>query len=85
MIELRLALSDEQLNVIAQRVADLLAERRPASDDGYLNAEDAARYLACSRGRLYDLAQLGKLHPLRDGRRLLFRRADLDAYLEGSA
>jgi hypothetical protein len=26
--------------------------------------------------------QLGKLEPRRDGRRLLFRRADLDAYLE---
>jgi excisionase family DNA binding protein len=41
--------------------------------------------LACSRGHLYDLVQLGKLKPRRDGRRLLFRRGDLAAYLEASA
>jgi excisionase family DNA binding protein len=48
----------------------------------WLSTEDAARHLACSRDRLYDLVQLGKLKPRRDGRRLLFKLADLDAYLE---
>jgi hypothetical protein len=31
------------------------------------------------------LVQLGDLAPRRDGTRLLFRRQDLDAYLEHSA
>lgn len=47
----------------------------------WLNAAEAASYLACSRDRVYDLVQLGKLEASRDGRRLLFRRADLDGYL----
>ena len=47
-----------------------------------LSTDDAARHLACSRDRLYDLVQLGKLKPRRDGRRLLFKLTDLDTYLE---
>jgi excisionase family DNA binding protein len=75
-------LDDEALAVFADRLAPLLASRLNGRDEGWLNAEGAARYLACSRGRLYDLVQLGKLKPRWDGRRLLFRRADLDRYLE---
>jgi excisionase family DNA binding protein len=33
--------------------------------------------------RIYDLIALGKLHPRRDGRRVLLHRDDLDAYVEG--
>lgn len=82
-------LDDQALDALA----DLLAPRlrsRIAGDDGeqrspWLNAEQAARHLACPRGRIHDLAALGLLKPRRDGRRLLFKRADLDAYLERSA
>jgi excisionase family DNA binding protein len=79
-------LDDETLAILADRLAPLIASRLNDRDEGsrWLNAEDAARYLACSRGRLYDLVQLRKLEPRRDGRRLLFRRADLDKYLESS-
>jgi len=82
VIELRLQLTDEQLEQIAERVAGLLADRSAPAADGYLSTEAAAEYLCCPRGRIHDLVQLGKLEPLRDGRRLLFRRADLDGYLE---
>jgi excisionase family DNA binding protein len=76
-------LDDEALAILADRVAPLLAARLDRADESpWLNAEDAARYLACPRGRLYDLVQLRKLEPQRDGRRLLFRRADLDGYLK---
>lgn len=81
-------LDDDTLRVLADRLAPLLASRPTTRDDAgnpWLNAGEAARYLACSRDRLYDLVQLGKLTPHRDGRRLLFRRTDLDAYLEASA
>jgi excisionase family DNA binding protein len=50
-----------------------------------LNAEQAAEYLTCSRERLYDLVQLHTLEPCRDGRRLVFKRTDLDAYLTGAS
>jgi excisionase family DNA binding protein len=78
-------LSEADLDHLAELLAPRLASRLDRSDQPksrWLNAEQAAEYLACSRDRLYDLAQLGKLEPRRDGRRLLFRRADLDAYLE---
>jgi excisionase family DNA binding protein len=77
-------LDEDALEVLADRLAPLLAARLNAEEptSPWLNAEDAARYLACSRDRLYDLVQLGKLEPRRDGRRLLFKRTDLDAYLE---
>lgn len=51
----------------------------------WLNSTAAAEYLGCPRSRIHDLVQLGHLHPRRDGRRLLFKRDDLDAYLEASA
>jgi excisionase family DNA binding protein len=78
-------IDDETLGVLADRLAPLLTAHLNAREgvSPWLNAEDAACYLACSRDRLYDLVQLRKLAPSRDGRRLLFRRVDLDAYLEG--
>lgn len=80
-------LDDQALEALADKLAPLLADRLsqdPAASP-WLNAEEAAHYLACSRDRLYDLVQIRKLQPRRDGRRLLFRRSDLDAYLEDSA
>jgi excisionase family DNA binding protein len=79
-------LSDRDLDRLAELLAPRLAGRLQAAPSSeWLNAEQAAAYLACSRGRVYDLVQLGKLTPRRDGRRVLFRRFDLDAYLERSA
>jgi excisionase family DNA binding protein len=84
-VNVELRLTPEQVEQIAQRVAELLSTDRPRSvdQDGYLNADQAAAYLACPKGRIYDLVQLRRLRPVRDGRRVLFRRCDLDAYLEG--
>jgi excisionase family DNA binding protein len=77
-------LDDDALDALADALLPRLAARLGARQGSapWLSAEDAARHLACSRGRLYDLVQLGKLEPRRDGRRLLFKLADLDAYLE---
>mgnify|MGYP001413599488 CR=1 FL=1 len=74
------------VEAIAQRTAQLLADRDAAPGlrppDGYLDVDAAAAYLACPRSRIYDLVSLGRLRPHRDGRRLLFTRADLDAALD---
>jgi excisionase family DNA binding protein len=85
-IRLELALTPDQEEALAQRVAELLAGRQPlGSPSTWLDAEGAGEHLCCSRDRIHDLVASGRLEPRRDGRRLLFRRADLDAYLERSA
>jgi excisionase family DNA binding protein len=82
---LTLALPDETLEAIAQRVAEIVVDRRGAAADAWLNVEQAAEYMACAKHRVYDLVEQGRLVPGRDGRRLVFRRSALDAYLEGLA
>lgn len=67
-----------------ERAAGLLAEYlAPRSSSPYLTPDEAADYLRCSRQRLYDLVHDERLVPHRDGRRLLFHRDALDAYLSG--
>jgi excisionase family DNA binding protein len=77
-------LNDDALDALAEALFPRLAAKFGAHEGPtpWLSTEDAARHLACSRDRLYDLVQLGKLKPRRDGRRLLFKLADLDSYLE---
>ena len=43
---------------------------------------EASRYLRCGRRRIYDLVSAGRLPRLREGGRLLLRRADLDRLVE---
>jgi excisionase family DNA binding protein len=81
MTALAIDLPPELVEQIAQRAANLVVERQPTASP-WLDADGAAAYLATGRDRIYDLVQLGKLDPCRDGRRLLFRPDDLDAYLE---
>ena len=81
---LTVSVPDELLEQIAQRAAAILAEQQPPSAPPWLSTDQAADYLACKPARIHDLVQLRKLEPRRDGRRLLFRREDLDAYLEDS-
>jgi excisionase family DNA binding protein len=80
-----LELSDEQLDELARRVAAILADREPPAPSAWLSAKDAAAHLACTPDRVHDLVSLGHLEPRRDGRRLLFKREALDAYLEGAS
>lgn len=76
-------LPDELVEQIAQRAAEIVTEREAANASPWLDTRGAAEYIAAPVSRIHDLVQLRKLEPRRDGRRLLFRRADLDAYLEG--
>ena len=77
-----IALSDEDVERIAQRVASLAAGSSPS--DPWLSIDEAAEHLRAKPQRLYDLVSTGRLTPAKDGRRLLFRRSTLDAYLERS-
>jgi excisionase family DNA binding protein len=85
-LSVTLALSSAQVEVIAERAAMILAERQSAaaSASPWLDTKGAAEYMACSPARVHDLVGARALRPRRDGRRLLFRRDELDAYLEGS-
>jgi len=66
---------------LAARVADLLAERLPPERDGYIGVEEAAAYIDAPRSRVYELVAAKRVRHYRDGRRVLFRREDLDAVL----
>jgi hypothetical protein len=75
-------LTDRGLAELAARLAPHLPQVR-VDDDGYVNAEEAGRYLGLSRKRIYDLKVRGLLQPDGyDGRTPLWRRATLDAYVQ---
>jgi excisionase family DNA binding protein len=73
-----LNLPPETVEAIAERAAELVAERQSAPDpDGFLDADGAAEFLACSKSRIYSLVSAGRIPVHRDGSRLLFHRAEL--------
>ncbi len=86
---LTISLPPELVEQIARRAADLLAERT-AGPGPWLDVTAAAKHLGYSddlargRRRIYDLTSRRELEPRRDGKRLLFRPADLDRYVEGT-
>jgi excisionase family DNA binding protein len=83
-LTIALTLTPDQLDAIAERVADRLRPAPAEHMSPWLNTKGAAAYLDGGTDRIHDLVQLGKLQPYRDGRRLLFKRSDLEAYLESS-
>jgi excisionase family DNA binding protein len=85
-LQVALGLPGEVVEMIAERAAEIVAERQGASAlPVWLGTAGAAEYMACTTGRVHDLVQARVLRPRRDGRRLVFKRAELDDYLEGSS
>jgi excisionase family DNA binding protein len=85
--QLTVTLSDELLEVAAERVVELLLERLPASSASaspWLDFDAAQAYLGFSRDRLYKLtaARAIPFRKKRDGQGLLFHRGELDRWLE---
>ena len=76
---LTLALSPEQLEALAWRVADLHERQR---DGGFLDVDGAAAYLATTPKAVYHLVERNTLPHYRAGGRLLFERAELRAWVE---
>jgi len=75
---LALALPDELLDAIAERVAALLAGRQaPAEADGYLDVAGAAEFLSCPRSRIYALVSARRIPFHKDSSRVLFERDEL--------
>ena len=76
-----LPLAPELLDYLGTKVAEELALRMVPPSQPYMSVDDAAEYLACGRRRIYDLVERGAVACYRDGKRLLFRREDLDTYV----
>jgi excisionase family DNA binding protein len=71
------------IELIAARAAELvLLGTKDSASEPWIGVVEAAAYLACPRSRIYELVSRNRLPFRRDGRRLLFRRAELDAYLD---
>jgi hypothetical protein len=68
---------------VAERVVDRLrAGTSEEGEEGYLDSEAAGRYICASRRRIHELTSAGLLVPDGyDGRRPLYRRRTLDAYV----
>ncbi len=61
----------------------VIREELAATRDGWFDSRAAADYLGVSVGQVHNLVSTGRLPRHGDkGRRLRFRRADLDAYVE---
>ena len=78
-LELSLELSAEQLQLLAYRVARLLAD---AHDDGFLDTDGAARYLSLTKSAVYHLVERRQLPHQRAGGRLLFDKCELRRWVE---
>jgi excisionase family DNA binding protein len=72
---------EELVERVSAEVAGRLAERMVPPAEPYMNVEEAATYLACDKKRIYDIKASGTLAFYRDGKRILFKRCDLDAYV----
>ena len=81
---LNVQLTEEALVAIADRVAELLADRQAPAEDGWLRgAERIAAYIDSPPSRVYALATCtpARIPIHRDGSALIARRSELDAWL----
>jgi excisionase family DNA binding protein len=78
-LSLSVTLPPEQLDALARRVVELIDEGR---DDGFLDVAGAAQYLSTSPKAIYHAVERGRLPHHRAGRRLLFDKAELRAWVE---
>jgi hypothetical protein len=75
---------ESSVAALAEVLVERIADRLHPVDDGFLDAERAARHLSTSRQRIHELTSTRALRPDGyDGRRPLYRRGSLDRYVEG--
>lgn len=80
-------LPDELVDEIVRRVRDSLIAEADAPEP-WIGVEQAAEHLSCRRQRIYDLVgqRAANGFPVRkDGSRLLFKRSQLDRWVERGA
>jgi excisionase family DNA binding protein len=77
-----LELDEQALHQLAEQLAPVIADLSTAGAEAWLTAKEAAAYISAKPKRIYDLKEQGVIPSGGDGRKLLFRRSALDAYLE---
>jgi hypothetical protein len=81
---LMLGVPGELVELVAQRAAELVAERVGPTNDGWLRGADSiAAYIGSPPSRVYALAACKppRIPVQRDGSALLAKRSDLDAWI----
>jgi excisionase family DNA binding protein len=78
-------LSDQAIERIAVRAAEIAVARLAdaAAPSPYLSVTEAAELLRCKRQRVDDLLCQRRLTRVKEGRRTLILRAEVEAYLRG--
>jgi excisionase family DNA binding protein len=77
-----LSLPDELVEAVAQRAAEIVLTAQSEPADEWLDVAGAAEYLKCGKRRVYNLVSEGRAPVHREGTRLLFKRLELDAWIE---
>jgi hypothetical protein len=77
-----LALPDDLVEAVAERAAQLLAERPTEAEDGWIRGADRiAAYIDCPRSRVYALTSARRIPVHHDGSALIARRSELDRWV----
>jgi excisionase family DNA binding protein len=80
--DFRLSVPDDFVEAIATAVAAKLADRMAgAAPSPWLDAKGTAVYLRCSMSRVRTLTLTGELPVHHDGRKPLYHRDELDAFV----
>jgi excisionase family DNA binding protein len=76
---------DQLVEAAAQRAAQLVLEQLepPPAASPLMTVGEAATYMRCSPGRVYNLLSRGSLTRLKDGSKVLLERGEIDRYLAG--
>jgi excisionase family DNA binding protein len=87
---LNLELPAELIEAIAVRAAQLVAETRHEGRDHftespYMTIPEAAVFLRCTRQRIDDLLSSRRLTRIKEGRRTLIARAEIESYVTPTA
>ena len=73
--------ADQLADAIAERVVERMAAQRPM----LITAKEAAEILRCSPRTVQQRANRGELPSIRQGRFVMFRRADIERAIEMEA
>ena len=75
---MRTVLEDADVERIALRIADLMAQQEGSP---WLNSEGAAEYMACPISRIRKLTMTDELPSYKEGGRRLYKRSEIDAFI----
>ena len=86
MTEITLTVPDAIIEAVADRVATIVKSEigtTTTTATPYMTVAEAAEYLRWSKERIYKLTAARAIPHIKHEGRLLFRRSDLDAWLDG--